>query len=145
MAAGIFAADFITEIQKTYSPTTYEKFSTFAPVYAPTSAYQMDYSYAPTIAIESPGTVGAVVTTKKQATQTPAVIGATTSQDPTVTPSQVGPTSDPMGMILILGLVAVGGYVAVSMLGKKKKEKKNQTDARKLAKTAVKVKTGVDV
>lgn len=113
--------DFTQEIQHTFSPTTYEKFSTFAPVYSPTTGYQLDYSYAPMVAIESPGARGAVVTTKKEATQTPAVTGATTEQSPTVSPSQVGPTSDPMGMILILGLVAVGGYVAVNLIGKKKK------------------------
>jgi len=123
MGSGFLWGGVDIQTQETYAPTIYEKFSTFAPVYSPTSAYQMDYSYAPTIAIESPGTTGAVVTTKKQATQTPDITGATTEQSPTVTPSQVGPQSDPMGMILILGLVAVGGYVAVSMLGKKKQKK----------------------
>ena len=105
-----------------YSPTStlYEKFSTFSPVYAPQMSYQMDYAYAPSVFIESPGAQGAVITTKKQATQTQDVTGATSSQDPTVSPSQVGPSSDPMGMILILGLVAVGGYVLVSMKKKKK-------------------------
>ena len=115
-------ADITTEIQKTYSPTIYERFSTFSPVYAPQLGYQLDYTYAPMMAIESPGATGAVVTTKKQASQTQEVTGATSEQSPTVSPSQVGPTSDPMGMILILGLVAVGGYVAVSLLKKKKKK-----------------------
>jgi len=108
-----------------YSPqkTIYEKFSTFSPVYAPQLGYQLDYTYAPMMAIESPGASGAVVTTKKEASQTQDVTGATSAQSPVSSPAQVGPTttSDPMGMILILGLVAVGGYVAVSMLGKKKK------------------------
>lgn len=113
--------DINVEIMKTWSPTTYEKFSTFAPVYAPQLGYQLDYTYAPMVAIESPGARGAVVTTKKESTQTQDVTGATTEQSPTIAPSQVGPTSDPMGMILILGLVAVGGYVAVSLIGKKKK------------------------
>jgi len=111
----LFGSD-VTE--SSYSPTTYEKFSEFAPVYAPQLGYQMDYTYAPMIAIESPGATGAVVTTKKQATQTQEVTGATQSQDPSV--SQAGSQSDPMGMILILGLVAVGGYVLVSMKKKKK-------------------------
>lgn len=107
-----------------YSPqkTLYEKFSTFAPVYAPQLGYQLDYTYAPMVAIESPGATGAVVTTKKEAKQTQEVTGATTAQSPVSAPSQVGPASDPMGMILILGLVAVGGYVAVSLLKKKKKK-----------------------
>jgi len=116
-----FWSDINVEIQETFSPTTYEKFSTFAPVYSPTTGYQLDYAYAPMVAIESPGASGPVVTTKKEMAQTPAVTGATTEQSPITSPSQVGPTSDPMGMILILGLVAVGGYVAVSLLGKKKK------------------------
>lgn len=110
-------ADF--NLESSYSPTIYEKFSTFAPVYAPSMGYQLDYSYAPMVAIESPGASGAVVTTKKEMTQTPDVTGATTSQSPSV--SQAGSQSDPMGMILILGLVAVGGYVAVNLIGKKKK------------------------
>jgi len=112
--------DFNQEVQQTFSPTTYEKFSTFSPVYAPQQSYQLDYAYAPSLFIESPGAQGAVITTKKQATQTQDVTGATSSQDPTVSPSQTGPASDPMGMILILGLVAVGGYVLVSMKKKKK-------------------------
>lgn len=112
--------DQTVEIQKTYAPTIYEKFSTFSPVYSPQFGYQMDYTYAPMVAIESPGATGAVVTTKKEAKQTQEVTGATSEQSPVVTPSQVGPTSDPMGMILILGLVAVGGYVAVSLIKKKK-------------------------
>lgn len=110
-----------------YSPqkTIYEKFSEFAPVYAPVTGYQLDYSYAPSMFIDSPGSRGAVVTTKKQMTQTPDITGATLEQSPIVSPSQVGPTSDPMGMILILGLVAVGGYVAVNLLKKKtQKDKK---------------------
>jgi len=112
--------DFNQEIQKTFSPTTYEKFSTFAPVYSPVTGYQMDYSYAPNVQINSPGATGSTITTKKEMSQTPTVTGATVEQSPTTAPSQVGPTSDPMGMILILGLVAVGGYVAINLLGKKK-------------------------
>jgi len=106
--------------QSTFAPTTYEKFSTFSPVYAPTLGYQLDYAYAPTIAIQSPETVGAVTTTKKEMTQTPDVTGATSEQSPTTSPTLTGPTSDPMGIILILGLVAVGGYVLVGMMKKKK-------------------------
>ena len=47
--------DINVEIQKTWSTTTYEKFSTFAPVYAPQLGYQLDYAHAPMLAIESPG------------------------------------------------------------------------------------------
>jgi len=112
--------DFVQEIQQTYAPTTYEKFSTFSPVYAPTLGYQLDYTYQPVIAIESPGTTGATTTTKKEMKQTTDVTGATSEQSPNVTPSQVGPQSDPMGIILILGLVAIGGYVLVGMMKKKK-------------------------
>lgn len=110
-------ADFNLEYQ--YAPTTYEKFSTFAPVFAPQRSLQMDYSYAPNIQIDSPGAVGSTITTKKEMKATQDVTGATTSQDPSV--SQVGPSSDPMGMILILGLVAVGGYVLTGYLKKKKR------------------------
>ena len=100
----------ITEGAKTYSPVFHKPFEQFSP------QYQMDYQYAPTIQIDSPGAAGAVMTTKKEAHSTPYIGG------PTVTAPTTGPTSDPMGMILILGLVAVGGYVAVNMLGKKKKK-----------------------
>lgn len=114
--------DFTSEYQYSPQKTLYEKFSTFSPVYAPQLGYQMDYTYAPMVAIESPGATGAVVTTKKEAKQTQDVTGATSEQSPVSEPSQVGPTSDPMGMILILGLVAVGGYVLVNVIGKKKKK-----------------------
>lgn len=113
-------ADFNVEVQETYAPTIYEKFATFAPQYAPTLGYQLDYAYAPNIQIESPGAIGSQVTTKKEMTQTPEQVSAI-EQSPTVTPSQVGPQSDPMGIILILGLVAVGGYILVSMVKKKRK------------------------
>lgn len=111
-----FLMDF--EYESSYSPTIYEKFSTFSPVYAPTLGYQMDYAYAPTVQIDSPGAQGAVVTTKKEMKQTPDITGATTEQSPAVT--QEGAQSDPMGMILILGLVAVGGFVLVKVLDKSK-------------------------
>lgn len=115
-----FLVDVTQEYMFAPQTTRYEKFSTFSPVYAPQFGYQMDYSYAPTVQIDSPGAQGAVVTTKKEARQTQEVTGATSEQSPVSIPSQEGPTSDPMGMILILGLVAVGGFVLVKVLDKKK-------------------------
>jgi len=113
-------ADVSMEFQQQYSPTIYEKFSTFSPVYAPQLGYQLDYTYQPVLAIESPGTIGATTTTKKESNQTQDITGATSEQSPTATASQIGPQSDPMGIILILGLVAIGGYVLVGVMKKKK-------------------------
>lgn len=105
----IFTDVHITQGAKTYAPVIHKPFEVFAP------QYQMDYSYAPTVNIESPGATGSVITTKKEAMSEPYVGGTD------VTAPTTGVESDPMGMILILGLVAVGGYVAVSLLKKKKK------------------------
>jgi len=97
-----------TKIKKeiAYSPIIHQPFEVFSP------AYQLDYSYAPSVFIESPGARGSVITTKKEATQTPYVGGSEIQQTQTDTE---GWTS----IILILGLVAVGGYVLVSHKKKK--------------------------
>lgn len=93
-----------------YSPTDQRVFHKPFEVFSP--QYQMDYSYAPTVQIDSPGARGAVITTKKEAASSPSVGGPeyTKARD----------TSDPMGMLLILGVVAVGGAIAVSFISKKK-------------------------
>ena len=98
----------ITQGAKTYSPTITHPLAQFSPT------YQMDYQYAPTVQIESPGARGAVMTTKKEATSTPTISGADISAPTT------GVESDPMGMLLILGVIAVGGAIAVSFISKKK-------------------------
>ena len=98
----------ITEGAKTYAPVLHQPFEQFSP------QYQMDYSYAPTVQIDSPGARGAVITTKKEAHSTPYIGG------PDVTAPTTGQTTDPTGMIVLLGLVAVGGYVAVGFLKRKK-------------------------
>ena len=98
----------ITQGARTYAPTLHQPFEQFAP------QYQMDYQYAPSVFIESPGAQGAVMTTKKEATSTP-YIGA-----PEIITPTTGVESDPMGMLLILGVVAVGGAIAVSFISKKK-------------------------
>lgn len=97
-----------TEGAKTYAPVIHKPFELFAP------QYQMDYSYAPTVQIESPGARGAVITTKKEAHSEPYIGG------PDVTAPTTGVESDPMGMLLILGVIAVGGAIAVSFISKKK-------------------------
>lgn len=97
-----------TEGARTYAPILHQPFEQFSP------SYQMDYSYAPTVNIDSAGARGSVITTKKQATQTPYIGGAD------VTAPTTGQTTDPMGMIMLLGVVAVAGYVAVGLLKKKK-------------------------
>ena len=112
--------DINQNLQSTYSPTTYEKYSTFSPVYSPTLGYQLDYAYAPSIFIESPGATGAVVTTKKEMTQTPDITGATSTQSPTTTAGQTSGQSDIWGIVLLLGLVGIGGYILVHAMKKKK-------------------------
>jgi len=101
----------ITQGAQTYAPVIHKPFEIFAP------QYQMDYSYAPTVNIESPGATGSVITSKKEAMSSPYVGG------PEVIAPTSGPTNDPMGMVLILGLVAVGGFVLVNVLDKKKQKK----------------------
>lgn len=98
----------VTEGAKTYAPIIHKPFEQFSP------QYQMDYSYAPSVFIESPGARGAVITTKKEARSEPYIGGAD------VTAPTTGQTTDPMGMILLLGVVAVAGYVAVGFLKRKK-------------------------
>ena len=109
-------------LQQTYSPTTYEKFSTFSPVYSPAMVYQLDYAYAPVIALESPNTSGSSVSTKKEANQSQETRGSSSSQNPTTSPSLTAGGSDWAGLVLVLGLVAIGGYVLVGMTKKKKTE-----------------------
>ena len=98
----------ITQGARTWAPTTHAAFEQFAP------QYQMDYSYAPNVQIHSPGATGSTITTKKEASSTP-YIGA-----PEIITPTTGVESDPMGMILILGVIAVGGAIAVSFISKKK-------------------------
>ena len=106
---GIFGIDFhLTEGAKTYAPVIHQPFEQFAP------QYQQDYIYAPSVQIDSPGAQGPIVTTKKEAMSTPYIGGPEV-----VAPTQGGSQSDPTGMILILGLVAVGGYVLSTMIKKK--------------------------
>ena len=108
MGGLLFGVD-ITQGAQTYAPVIHKPFEIFSP------QYQMDYSYAPNVQIDSPGATGSTITTKKEARSEP-YVGGTEVVAPTT-----GVESDPMGMILILGLVAVGGYVAVNLLSKKKK------------------------
>lgn len=96
-----------------YSPTInqHQPFEQFA--YAP----QIDYAYAPTIAYNSSGTTGAVVTTKKEATTS---MEGGTLAGATTTVGQ-GEQQDLFTPILVLGGLAVVGFVAIKYLGKKKK------------------------
>ena len=110
MGGWLFGVD-ITEGAKTWSPTTYKPFSTFSP------QYQMDYSYAPNIQISSPGATGSTITTKKEASSTPTQTGAT------VTAPTTGTETDPMGTVLLIAALAVGGFVVVGYLNRGKKKK----------------------
>ena len=98
----------ITQGARTYAPTTHQPFEQFAP------QYQMDYSYAPNVQIHSPGATGSTITTKKEASSTP-YIGA-----PEIITPTIGQETDPMGNLLILGIIAVGGAIAVSFISRKK-------------------------
>jgi len=104
--------------EQMYSPTITHPLAQYQPTYAPKKSVQLDYAYAPSVFIESPGSTGATVTTKKEANLSGDVapsqgiaplIGSDTTQN------------DPMGTIMILGLVAVGGYVLVKYMNKRKK------------------------
>ena len=101
----------ITEGAQTYSPIIHQPFEQFSP------SYQIDSTYAPSIFIDSPQSTGAVVTTKKQATQTPTIEGAD------VTAPTTGSPPDITGTILMVAIVGVIGYVIVTMVKKKKRKK----------------------
>jgi len=98
----------ITE-KKSFSPIYHKPFELFSP------SYQLDYSWAPSVIIDSPGSSGATITTKKEATQTPTIEGSDTAQSDLE-------AQDYTGLVLILGVIVVGGYIAGSWLKKKKKK-----------------------
>ena len=100
----------ITEGAKIYSPIIHQPFEVFSP------QYQMDYSYAPMVAIESPGARGAVITTKKEAASEPYVGGAE------VTAPTTGAPPDITGTILMLGLLGAGALIVTTVLKKKHKK-----------------------
>lgn len=107
-------ADFnvdITEGAKTYAPIIHQPFEQFSP------SYQIDSTYAPSIFIDSPQSTGAVVTTKKQATQTPYIGGADVEAPTTGSPPDI------TGTILLIAIIGVAGYIAVTVLKKKKRKK----------------------
>ena len=105
---GLLFDQHITQGARTFSPILHQPLEQFSP------QYQMDYSYAPTVQIESPGATGATITTKKEAHSDPYIGGAD------VTAPTTGQETDPMGTILLLGVVGVVGYVIVGFLNRKK-------------------------
>ena len=109
MGGWLFGVDYhYTEGAKTYAPILHQPFEQFSP------QYQQDYIYAPSVQIDSPGAIGPAITTKKEAHSTPYIGGAE------VIAPTTGQPPDIMGSVLLLGLVAVGGYVAVGFLKRKK-------------------------
>lgn len=95
-----------------YSPTInkHQPFEQFQ--YSP----QIDYSYAPSIAWESPGATvtGATVTTKKEMSASMEggdLSGAVTDQ---------GEQANPLGTVALIGGIAVVGIIAFGLLKKKK-------------------------
>lgn len=74
----------------------HKPFETFSP------SYQMDYLYAPAVAIESPGASGSTITTKKEATQTPTTAGI----DQTQTADKTISTMDWLLPVVIVGAIA---------------------------------------
>lgn len=119
-------ADIKQTYSPTYAPTIKEKFAEFAPTIAPQSArsYQLDYQFAPVVAIESPQTQGSVQSTKKEAklepysNVSPEFSGG--GQSPNVSPSVDNSSEDnPLMMIAILAGVGIAGYVIFKGLSKK--------------------------
>lgn len=92
-------------VKQSFSPIYHKPFEQFSP------AYQLDYSYAPNIQIDSPGATGTTITTKKESAQTPYIGGTDLSE----TQQQ-----DIMGPILLLGILGIGGWIAVNYLKRKK-------------------------
>lgn len=110
-----FLYDFNVSQKKTYSPTFAEEHHKPFELFSPQNQY--DYSYAPNVQIDSPGATGSTITTKKEASSSleqskeiaPSVSQSDTEQQDLMTP------------ILIMGGLAVVGYVAIRVLGKKKR------------------------
>ena len=103
------------------TPSIAYPYAQYSPQYAP--QLQWDYSYAPSIIIESPGAKGATIETKKEATSTPTLTPILTIQ-PTVSPTQTQKetaTQQDLGLIplVIIGTVVLG---SVYLLTKKKKK-----------------------
>jgi len=94
--------------ERSFSPIYHKPFEQFSP------SYQLDYSWAPSVIIDSPGSSGATITTKKEATQTPYVGGSEFS------PSGDISTPDYGTIAIVLGVLVVGGYLVGSWIKKKK-------------------------
>lgn len=110
-------ADFQFRTKSQYAPQITYPFAQYAPVYSPTSAYALDYAYMPTVQIQSPSASGPVYSSKKQQTQQPYITSQPTiASQPQATDTE---TQDLTGTILILGVLAVGGYLVASWIKKK--------------------------
>jgi len=116
------SADVITYPYAHYAPVT-------SKTYQPAISHQLDYVYAPSIQIESPGAVGATVETKKEAAQTPSsIVSPVIDQGGVISqPSQEASASqtDSMSIIIIGAIILIGGYAVIKMTGKKKARRKN--------------------
>lgn len=101
--------DIYSSTKKSWANIYHEPFETFAP------SYQLDYAYAPMVAISSPGATGSTITTKKEATQTPTQEGIGQTQEDTTTKTGGDNT------LLLLG---VAGAVLIGLIYVWKKKKK---------------------
>ena len=108
------------DIRREYSPhfaqQYHQPFEQFSP------QYQMDYSYAPSVFIDSPGATGAVITTKKEAHSTPTISSESASERSMDTTKG----SDLVMLLAAAAAATIGGAILVSAISKKKEIKKKK-------------------
>lgn len=101
--------DIYSSTKKSWANVYHEPFEQFSP------SYQLDYAYAPMVAIESPGATGSTVTTKKEAIQTPTQEGIDQAQSDAL--SKTRGSND----LLLLGLAGAVIIGAIYFWKRKKK------------------------
>jgi len=97
--------------KESYANVYHEPFETFSP------AYQLDYAYAPSVFIESPGSSGSTITTKKEAIQTPTQAGIDQAQSDTKSDNV-----DPFGWILPVAIIGGLAFLGTTYIKNKRKK-----------------------
>jgi hypothetical protein len=113
MAIGLGAVDWnqYTTNQQVY----HQPYEQFAPVYAPKKSIQLDYSYAPSIFIESPNSKGATITTKKDAS-----LSGDVASSPSLTSSADAALGSGNNSLLTLALIGGIAIIGIYFITKKK-------------------------
>lgn len=109
--------DFYNSTTEQNQQVYHQPYETYAPVYAPKKSLQMDYSFAPSVQIQSPNATGATIDTKKSAD----LSGATSSSSgATDTLGQTSTTSSGTNSLLMIALIGGIALVGVFFISRKK-------------------------